>query len=328
MLIGKRAVAACAAGLILLALVATPATACSGAFCDNEEADPEASDGTLAITVWGSGTTNGDSGSFEVPLDTVWIHPTCWYHEGPTGAEYAEYVESGQINWDRHHYDEDIPELPGWEEHADDDEGHWWYRVCNSGYYDGDIDEFFDYAEEWFADNPPRYVEPGDPEPQIPVPPGVLMEVAYDEMEIPEPTLAWNPSRTGDSATFVNLDTWVWLDDSPITLEVHAEAGDNQATVTANLDSMTATAPTAEPATCEGPGVPWDPNVDDAVGCQIVFSRSSANQPGQVTPVTVETTWTVSWSANGTPQGELEPQTLTTVTDVPVAEVQTIVTDG
>ncbi|HEX6196412.1 MAG TPA: hypothetical protein VFZ37_10895 [Jiangellaceae bacterium] len=329
MLIVKRAAAAFAVGVVFIALAATPAAACSGAFCDDDGgADPDASGGTLAIRVWGSGTTNGDTGGFDVPLETVRIHPTCWYYEGPTGEEYADYIESGQINWDRRHFGEEIPEISGWEEHADDDEGHWWYRVCNSGYFDGDLDEFFDYSEQWFDDNPPIFVEPGDPEPEIAVPPEVLMEVAYNAMDIPEPTLAWNPSRGGDTATFVNFDTWVWLDDSPITLEVNAEAGGNVATVTATLDSMTASAPTAEPASCAGAGLPWTPDADAEAGCQIVFTRSSANQPGQATPVTVETTWTVTWSANGVPQGSLEPQTLATVTDVPVAEVQTIVTGG
>lgn len=320
--------AAALVGGFIVALSAVPAAACEGRNCggdNNGGADPEASGGTLAITVWGSGTTNGDTGSFEVPLEEVWIHPTCWYVPGPSGAEYAEYVESGQIDWERQHFGEEIPELPGWEEYADDTDGQWWYRVCSSAYYDGEISEFFDYVGEWFDDNPPIYVEPGDPEPVISVPPEVLMEVAYDAMDIPDPQLAWNPSRDVDAATFVNMDTWVWLEDSPITLEVHAAAGGNQATVTAALDSMTVEAPSAAPVTCDGTGVPWSSTA--VAGCEIIFTRSSANQPNNVTPVTVETTWTVEWSANGTPQGSLDPQVITTVENVPVAEVQAVVSD-
>lgn len=65
----------------------------------------------------------------------------------------------------------------------------------------------------------------------------------------------------------------------------------------------------------------------DSNGCSLTFERSSAHLPGNVTPVTAETAWSIHWTYNGEPQGALDPQTTTQTFDIPVAEIQTTVTD-
>ncbi|MGH8824298.1 MAG: hypothetical protein ACRDVN_07475 [Jiangellaceae bacterium] len=313
------------AGLITCALTLPAHADCESVVCppEGDGSDAGAGGGTVYIQVWGSGVRR-DGGGVEVPLREVGVHPPCWMEPFMTGAEYYDYVTSGRLARDNFHFGENIDELPGYEQHQDDTEGQWWAGICNSGYFDGTIGAFFDYTDQFFDENPPVFVEVGEDPPVPPIPPEILVEYAYREMDLPAPQIGWNPRRVGDAATFVNLDTWVWLEDGPVQLEVNAAAGGNVARVEATIDSMRVTAPDADPVTCDGTGVPWS---SQATGeCAIVFGRSSATQPGLVTPVTVATTWTVEWFANGAPRGPLDPQTTTGTTTVPVAEVQTVVT--
>ncbi|MGH8775796.1 MAG: hypothetical protein ACRDWI_11670 [Jiangellaceae bacterium] len=321
-----RIAAATGVAAVVLAMTAASAMACPTRGCQDlpppDGSEAGSGDGTVYVQVWGSGTTNGSSGGFEVPLREIAIMPPCRYIPGMTGQEYYDWFRNGGAIG---HADGDPYEPhPGYEQHQDDTEGVWWGGMCSSADFDGTLGEFFDYSSGWFDENDSIYVQPGDPQPVPPIPPEVLVNYAYDSMDIPDPQLAWNPRRGADAATFVNLATWVWLEDSPVTLEVNAAAGGNTATVVAELSGMTVSAPTAEPAVCGGAGVPWSATA--TTDCAIVFTRSSANQPDQATEVTVETTWTVDWFANGAPQGPLQPQTMTETTDIPVAEVQALVT--
>lgn len=329
MLISLRTIAAAAAAGVALTALSVPAAAndpCLGAHCPidppTDESDASSEGGMISVRISGSGTTAGGS-TVTVPITQVMKHPPCWMQASWTGAEYAEYVDSGQMNRDNQHYNENMAPRPNYADYADVD-GYWWSARCSSGYFDGTIGEFFDYTDEFFASHPAVFVEEGEPDPPFYIPPEILAYFAYEELQLPDPDLEWNPRRSGDTATFVNLDTWVWLDDSPVQLDVTASAAGNSATVTATLDRMTVTAPDAEPAVCDGPGVPWTPTATD--GCAITFHRSSANQPGNATTVTVETYWTARWSTGGVDQGGLDPQAITATTAVPVAEVQTVVT--
>lgn len=309
----------------------TPATAdqslqCGISGCGNDDDDggstPGVEDGAVSIRVWGTATTGGRDG-YDLPPETVVVLPPCRYIQGLTGKEYYDHVE--KFGNGRDTEGRPIPPYEGYEKYKDDTEGHWWGGMCDSGDFDGDLDEFFDYSDEWFDENEGFYVEAGDPPPVPPIPPEVLVEVAYDEMTLPEPEIGWNPKRDGDGATFVNVDTWLWLDDGPVALEINAEAGDNVARVEATLGSMNFSAPNAAPVSCSGTGVEWSPGAS-STDCALVFERSSANQPGQVSRVSAESQWDIEWFANGEPRGALDPQTTTATFDVPVAEVQTVVT--
>lgn len=289
--------------------------------CDDEGgSEGESGEGGISVRVWGSGTTAGEDG-YEIPAETVTVMPPCYLSPFKTGKGYYEYYQGlGPKGPDNYPTE---PPFPGYEKYKDDDKGYWWVGSCSGENYDGD--DFTDYAAEWFAENPPVYIEEGEPEPVPPIPPETLMQVAYDAMTLPDPEVGWNPKRSGDGATLVNVDTWLWLEDGLVELEVNAEAGDNHARVEATLGSMNFSAPNAAPVSCSGTGVEWSPGAS-STDCALVFERSSANQPGQVSRVSAESQWDIEWFANGEPRGALDPQTTTATFDVPVAEVQTVVT--
>ncbi|AYY11478.1 hypothetical protein EF847_00805 [Actinobacteria bacterium YIM 96077] len=204
-----------------------------------------AENGYIDVTVWGSGVSEGGDG-YEIPPETIRKLPPCFYSRWKTGAEVYEQFINNPIGPDNYPQEHDHDRFENWEDYENDDEGYWWTGNCSSARFESDvIGEFADYVDEWFEENPPMYVEPGDPEPVPDVPPEVLVEYAHEAMELPEPEVSWNPKRDGDGATLVNIDTWFWLDDGPVELEVHAEAGGNTATVQATLGEISFSAPSA-----------------------------------------------------------------------------------
>ncbi|NDL58018.1 hypothetical protein [Phytoactinopolyspora mesophila] len=264
------------------------------------------------MNVWGSGTTAGEDG-YEIPGNTVWSRPPCYYFELPhSGAEaYAQRSSftggpTGGGKWT----------LEMLEEYKDEDEGNWWDTGCAGV----SLDEAIEFTEN----NPVTYVFPGDPIPVPDIPPEFLLEAAHDALELPAPEVSWNPQRQGDGATLVNMPTWFWLDDGPVDLEVHAEAAGNRATVDAVLSEMGFSAATAESVVCDGFGIAWAPGATS--DCFLEFRRSSANQPGQTTRVQAQSHWSVEWFFNDELQGPLDPQTTQQEFLVPVAEVQARVT--
>lgn len=322
----KTAAVAVTAAAVVVAGTVTPAAAdedCVGLACP-PDADAANEEGQVTIWLSGNGLTQ-EGERVVVPASQVTVRPPCIMTRSFSGEEYAEMWENDGA------FTELLPHLPpedrfdpwdDYEEYADVD-GYWWTASCHPQYYHAEDPPYTEYAANFYAENRPVFVPDGDPPPEFDIPPEILAYYAYEAMDLPEVELAWNPQRDGDAATFVNLDTWVWLEGMPVVLDVTATAGGNSATVTATLAEMTATAPNADPAVCGGPGVPWTPGADD--GCAIVFHRSSANQPTNTTTVSVDVTWTARWSTNGVDQGELDPQTVDDSFEVPVAEIQAIV---
>lgn len=104
------------------------------------------------------------------------------------------------------------------------------------------------------------------------------------------------------------------------------------AQVDAVLSGLDLSAPGADDAHCPDTGIAWTEGAEDTT-CKITFVRWSANQSvkaGQSLPtatLAATATWTASWTSpqNATPTA-LPAQTLTTTAEIPVAEIQTIVT--
>ena len=109
--------------------------------------------------------------------------------------------------------------------------------MCSSANFDGNLDEFFDFADSWFDQHQGIYVQEGSTPPVPPVPPEILRNVAFDELTVPAPRLDWNPKHDGDAATLVNLDTWVWLTDRREDLYVHASVDTMAGTIWAQVDA-------------------------------------------------------------------------------------------
>jgi hypothetical protein len=266
---------------------------------------PVASGNRISVTVTGTGVKGG-SGGTGGRSHTVPVPVPCMLTQGMTGKAYFDYIQGG-APLGRDKDGTPYKPNPGYEQYKDDDKGHWYSGMCSSESF-GDLEEFFKFSNEWFAQHRAVYVQPGQQPPIPPVPPELLRNVAFDEMAVPTPHLDWNPKHTGDAASVVNLDTWVWLRDRRNNLYVEASvnsaAGRISARVEANLTGMTVSAPNAETVECERSGVPYSRGATGE--CSIRFSKAS---PGQSrTPVTVRTNWHTTWLANTEPQGDTPKQ--------------------
>ncbi len=261
------------------------------------------------------------------------VAPRCWRGPGWTGMAYYEYWKIGgpareADTLDDFAYGGGLHE--GYEQYATDDEGRWWEPTCA-------FDTPGDIAVEYYRTHPAVYVPAGDPPPpvEVDVPPEVLAQVAFEAMDLPVGQVHWNPQLPGSGATVINTDTWVWVEEAPITLAVTASVPSGQwARVDAQLEELTVSAPGADPASCPDVGTPWTAGATGTT-CSVTFFRSSANQPvkpGQSLPtatMTVTTRWGAAWVsfAGGAPT-ELPDQEMTTTAEIPVAEIQAIVTRG
>jgi hypothetical protein len=282
---------------------------------------PTTSGNTIMVTVTGTGVKGGSGGtgggSHVVP-----VRAPCVMTQGMTGKGYYEYVTGGGP-LGRGQDGTPFKPNPGYEKYKDDDKGHWYGGMCSSTTFEN-LDEFFAFADKWFAEHQGVYVPAGVRPPVPPVPPELLRNVAFQEMTVPAPAIDWNPKYSTAAASVVNLDTWVWLTDRRSNLYVEASvnsmAGRISARVDADLTGMTVSAPNAETAECPGAGVPYAPGATGE--CSIRFLKAS---PGQSkSPVSVKTTWHTTWSVNGAPRGDtpeqLDPPPETT--NVRVVEIQ------
>jgi hypothetical protein len=66
--------------------------------------------------------------------------------------------------------------------------------------------------------------------------------------------------------------------------------------------------------------------VAENAACTVSFARASVAQGTAGWPVTASTNWQADWTGSGGTGGGLEPLARQVVTQVPVAEVQNIVT--
>lgn len=280
---------------------------------------------TITVTVVGTGVKGGSAG--HAGSRSVSVPAPCSMSPGFTGKEYYDWVQSGKAAKDWYNLgggmDGQFEPQPGYEKYKDDDKGHWYGGSCSSETFT-DMDEFFAYADKWFAAHKSVYVPAGTRPPAPPIPPQLLRDVATKAMTLPLPQINWNPKRTEDQATLVNLDTWVWLTDRNPNRYVEASADSDTGRVTArvdaNLQGMTVRADGVPEKTCQNGGVPWS---DGATGeCSIRFPRSSPG--GGTTAVTTQTSWLATWSFNGADKGPIpvQPTGPTGVTNIGVREVQ------
>ena len=171
---------------------------------------------------------------------------------------------------------------------------------------------------------------PTGQQPPPAVSPEDLAAYAYEVMDLKRPGLEWNPhlASAGD-ATLVNLPTWLWTRDPAAVEErqVTAEAAGVSVTVTAQPSGMTITSPVGgTECTAEQARTAYAPGVDEASACVFTFPMASIRYEGGF-PVESTTGWQATWTSNAGPGGDLEPKTMSAVTDIPVIEVQSRVSD-
>ncbi len=179
----------------------------------------------------------------------------------------------------------------------------------------------------------------GDP-PEPAVDPETLAIEARERMVIDEPEVDRNPKLADglDGATFVNVGTWFWVVDPEMvggsggtrTIRADIVGTDVWAEVTATTDGLSIASPNGS-RQCDPERAlrVWVPDAADADGCTVEFTRASVAYPGGY-PVTAATEWTATWEGQEqdgtTVGGDLDPLRREATVNVPVAEVQTIVT--
>ena len=284
----------------------------------------------ILVQVWGTGVKAGTAGSggggpAELPMPVP-----CWMDQSVyTGKTYAEYVDSNQMALDNKHYAEQMTAEEGYSAFKDDDKGHWYYARCEMDSWPDQNDDagYNTFADAYYATHPWKFFPVGAAIPQPAVPVELLRDFAFRQLTLPAPELNWNPKLAGNQGTLVNLRTWLWLDNAPQSLEVHASVlSGTQASVTATFDGMDITAPGETGFSCRDSGTPY--TVGASTNCSLAFSRSSSALGVPRTTVTVATKWSATWEGTGVTQQPLTPSPATDPvdTDIRVDEVQTLVT--
>jgi hypothetical protein len=291
------------------------------------------------ICIWhdlGPGLANLDNGLSEASLPlTFWDRTDGGGHPGIWGVdEWAEARMRGGTDTD--HFDLVACPLPD--------------QVPASG---DDVEADLPRAHP--PDSPPLYVWlfwDTVPDPPASGLPGIVGE-AYDEADLPSPTIGTSPSEVGGVAdsTVVNLATWLWVgSDQWRTFSAVASGGGYLATVWAVPVDVTWTAgwnfasgrddpeggttfgPEVLDEICDGPGVVYDPGggEDQSTDCSFDFTQSSFGTDQQLRAAV---TWDVSWAlsnAAGVVGGEGSLGTIVTsgTRQLRVLQVESVISSG
>jgi hypothetical protein len=292
----------------------------------------------VSVHFSGNGTKGG--GSYTRKL---MMHPSCWWEPAPGPytdpkamlAWYDEVTGGRQTN--------DVLDEYGprsaWEAAAKGGPASWYKVMCldPADYPDYGIPGYEGIDPNGGTPNFGTYHYKAFPAGTNPPPPRVdpveLAEMARDEMEIILPKPEHNPKVQGSGggeATLVGIPTWFWV--GPQALDqrnIHAEVDNGGVAVdlVAKTGGLALSWSGGSPAPCPPdratkayePGQS-DPNDPDA--CTVVFERAS---PGY--RVNASTTWDAHWTSTTAPYaGDVAPYVAGSTVDVPVAEVQNIVT--
>ncbi|WP_066933186.1 hypothetical protein [Microtetraspora fusca] len=198
-------------------------------------------------------------------------------------------------------------------------EGRWWRPSYNEADPNGVACAGALAPAVWVPNGqtPPAGITPED-----------LLQIARAALTVPEPKLKLSP----DARSFVNLPTWVWLDGAgPVTRSVTATLpGVMSATVTATLKNIEIDAGTTSDRAevrqnCGATGHPYAKGGDFT--CGVRYLRASIDLPRQVYTMTVTAVWPVTGAVGqgGAPIA-YTPLRATVTRDVPVGEVQSVVT--
>ena len=173
----------------------------------------------------------------------------------------------------------------------------------------------------------------GQPVPPPLVYPADLAQAARDVMVIPVPMTNRNPKiNSAGNPTLVGLPTWFWVTDAASVggpggiRTIRAQAGNVWADVTARTGGLQLSSP-AGGTTCPSQQAltKYADGVPDSSACTVEFSRASVAYPKGY-PVAASTNWAATWAGSDGTAGGLDDLTRTVTENVPVAEVQNVVT--
>ena len=155
--------------------------------------------------------------------------------------------------------------------------------------------------------------------------------------QLPTPLTRVGPADDRpDGFAFVQIRTFFWVDQVPgqwETVSGTASAGGISVTVQAEPVRLVVDPGDGSAAvSCDGaPTAVTSANYsDDVQGCHHVYLNSSSmSSNGETFPVTTTIVWHATWSASTGEGGDLGyVSTASAVRDLPVAEVQALITDG
>ena len=273
---------------------------------------------TISVSVSYTSVSNG-GGAATSTTATGTVAPLCDYSSTATGADLAHDIRKPPT-----HPGAQVPKekYPDWEQH-ENEPGQWYYLNCHRDR--ASSEEEYIKARDDAESRPAVWVPDGEDPPAPEVDGETLAQAAWDAVDIPTPSIGTNPALGDSGATVVGLDTWVWADgDTPATVTATATAGPVTATVTATASGLSLSAPDSTPH-CSGFGTPWQPGMaEGSSDCTIVFGRASAHRASQTTPLRTSATYDVSYTATDGSSGALDPVTVTSTTELPVTEIQTV----
>ena len=273
---------------------------------------------TISVSVSYTSVSNGGGGAATSTTATGTVAPLCDYSSTGTGADVAHDIRRPA------HPGAQVPKekYPDWEQH-ENEPGQWYYLNCHENR--ASSEEEFIEARDDAKSRPAVWVPDGEDLPAPEIDGETLAQAAWDAVDIPTPSIGTNPALGDSGATVVGLDTWVWADgDTPATVTATATAGPVTATVTATASGLSLSAPDSTPH-CSGFGTPWQPGMaEGSSDCTIVFGRASAHRASQTTPLRTSATYDVSYTATDGSSGALDPVTVTSTTELPVTEIQTV----
>jgi hypothetical protein len=155
---------------------------------------------------------------------------------------------------------------------------------------------------------------------------GVVTQRAVDNLTIPRPVVAANPSLT--TRQFVHVPVWWWVQPGWWqTQTARASAGGLTIEAKAAPRKITWYAGDGSSVVCNGPGTPWTTSVDPLSAsptCGHTYTKTSAGSPGGTFTLRAVATWDVSWSGGGF-SGTEPAITTTTTANVTVTEQRAVV---
>jgi hypothetical protein len=196
-------------------------------------------------------------------------------------------------------------------------EAAWYYQTCR--YLD---------TGQLASSNYWQYTpgNPANPGPDL----AALARQAYDEVPLGYPVPATSPGIDVDQIT--GLPTWLWLEPgSWAELSARAEIPGFWVEVTAHPERVVWDMGDGESVTCDGPGTPYDPAVDDEVqstDCSHVYQHTSVDEPDGRYQASVTIEWSVDWEASTGTGGVLADASRRTTFALTVTERQAVVSLG
>lgn len=166
-------------------------------------------------------------------------------------------------------------------------------------------------------------------DPAVAVDPETVARIAVEQLDLLAIDIGITPEPGPDSVGLVGLPVWMWAADprpqtwGPITST--AAVGAVSVTATARVTRVDWDMADGTTVTCDQ-GTPYTPQHGDSESpdCGHRYTRTSAERPGQVYPVTATSQWEVTWTGSGA-SGTI-PVTTTAVADLRIGEMQVLIT--